>query len=95
MKWIILLFLLFLIIAFITTRYRKQINSLILLLKMIEDKNLPETKAEKQILENPKEVPLVKCADCGTWTPQSNALNFRSEIYFCSTNCKEKAEKVR
>jgi hypothetical protein len=51
-----------------------------------------EKQIEKQ--ENLNDVALVKCAKCGTWIPQKNALNLRSKIFYCSANCMESAVKV-
>lgn len=89
MKWIILLFLIALLAAIFVTRYKKQINGAILLWKTLQ--NPPEKQIKNN--ENPGEVPLVKCADCGTWIPQTNALNLDSKIFFCSHNCLEKTYK--
>ncbi len=91
MKWIIILFLLFLLVVIFAVRFRKQINGGIILWKTLQKP--PEKQIEKR--ENSREVPLVKCRDCGTWIPQTTALNFNSKIFFCSQNCLEKAVKVK
>ncbi len=87
MKWLVLLFLLFLLVVFITARYRKQINAAIFLWKSLQKPS--EKKAEKQFenRESLKETPLVKCAECGVWIPQDNASNIKSEVFFCSQKC--------
>ncbi len=91
MKWIILLFLLFLLAVIFVTRFRKQINGVIILWKTLQKP--PENQIKNK--ENEREVPLVKCADCGTWIPQTTALITDSKRFFCSQNCLRKAVKVR
>ncbi len=91
MKWIILLFLFFFLVVIFVVRFRKQINGAVLLWKSLQK------PPEKQInnKENLREVPLVKCRDCGTWIPQTTALNSDSNSFFCSQNCLKKAVKVK
>lgn len=93
MKWLILLILFLVLLAIIAVRYRRQINVGIEIFKMFRQlKN--QTKSGKKKLDKKAEdkaVPLVRCARCGTWTPQTSALNLRSKTFYCSTNCMEKA----
>lgn len=97
MKWLILLFLLFLLIVLAVNRYRKQINGAIRFWKMLEN-NEPEEIANKKRFakkDSEKDFQLIKCSACGTWIPQNNAMNLNSKIYVCSTDCLEKAVKVK
>jgi hypothetical protein len=93
MKWLIILVLLLILAAFIAVRFRRQITTGIQIFKMLRQLRSqmkpPEKKIEKQSAE--KTAPLVRCARCGTWTPQATALNLRSKIFYCSPNCMEKA----
>lgn len=96
MKWLILLILFLILIAIIAHRYRRQINLGIEIFKMfrqLRNRAKPqEKKLDKKAAD--KSVPLVRCARCGTWTPQNSALNLRSKTFYCSTNCMEKAVSV-
>jgi len=96
MKWLILLVLLFVLAAIIIFRYRRQIQTGIFVWKMFRKMRQASKPAEKQIekQENLSDVPLVKCARCGTWVPQKNAMNLRSKTFYCSANCMENAVKV-
>jgi len=96
MKWIIILILLFVVAAIIVIRYRRQIQTAIFVWKMFRKMRQASKPTEKQIekQENLNDVPLVKCAKCGTWMPQKNAMNLRSKTFYCSANCMESAVKV-
>lgn len=96
MKWLIILSLLFVLWMFVAIRYRKQIQTAIYILKMFRKMQAAGKPAEKQIekQENLRDISLVKCAKCGTWIQQKNALNLRSKISYCSANCMERAVKV-
>lgn len=96
MKWLFILFLLAALGVFFAVRYRKQIQVAIYVWKMFRKMRQADKPAEKQIekSENLGEVPLVKCAKCGTWTSQKNAMNLRSKIFYCSANCMESAVEV-
>ena len=97
MKWLIILFLLFLLFAFIAVRFRRQIQMGIYVFKMFR-KMRQMNKPQKKQIETPvnaKDVQLIRCAKCGTWTPQKNALNLRnSKTFYCSANCMEQAVNV-
>lgn len=96
MKWLVILILLLILAAIIVVRYRKQLQTAIFVWKMFRKMRLASRPVEKQIEkpENRNDVALVKCAKCGTWMPQKNALNLRSKIFYCSANCMESAVKV-
>lgn len=97
MKWIILLILFAVLIVIIATRFRRQINAGIEIYKMFRQvRRQMKPKDEKQIRPkvSEKNVPLVRCARCGKWTSESNALNLRSKTFYCSTNCMEQAVRV-
>lgn len=96
MKWLIILGLLFAVCILIAFRYRRQIQTAIYVWKMFRKMRQASKPAEKQIAkqENSVDVALVKCAKCGTWIPQKNAMNLRSKIFYCSANCMESAVKV-
>jgi hypothetical protein len=95
MKWLIILGLLFLLGAIVATRYRRQIQMALYVFRMfrkMRQMNRAET-TEKQIERNTdaRDIPLVRCAKCGAWKPQTDALKFGGNIFYCSSNCLEKA----
>lgn len=92
MKWLIILVLFLILMAIIAIRFRRQINMGIQIFQMFRQMRTPNKPQEKKLDKNNvnKSVPLVRCAKCGTWTPQSTALNLRSKTFYCSTNCMEK-----
>ncbi len=96
MKWLILLFLIAVAVVLIGARYRRQIQTGIYLWRMFRKMRQTGRSEEKQVgsKENSKDVPLVRCARCGSWTPQTKALNLRGKTFYCSANCMETAIKV-
>ena len=90
MKWIILFLLLMFLLMMISVRFKRQIIGMIQVWKIFKQVNNPP---EKQIKDQPAndEISLVKCARCGNWIPQNEALNFRSKDSYCSINCVEKS----
>lgn len=96
MKWLFLLGLLALLVFFIVARYRRQIQMGLYVWRMFRKMRTVDKADDKRLetKDDQKSVPLVRCAQCGTWTPQKNALNLRSGTVYCSANCMEKAVKV-
>lgn len=96
MKWLILIGLLIIIIVLIASHYRRQIQMAIYVWRMFRKMRQAGKSEDKQIetKEDSKNTQLIRCAKCGTWTPQQNALNLRSGVYYCSANCMEQAVKV-
>ncbi|HXG85661.1 MAG TPA: hypothetical protein VNI84_16685 [Pyrinomonadaceae bacterium] len=96
MKWLVILLILVLISVFVAVRYRRQIQTGIYFYRMFRKMRQMGKASEKQIdkKETANAAPLVRCARCGKWTPQTKALNLRSKIFYCSSNCLESAVKV-
>lgn len=94
-KFLIVLFILLVVFGLLALRYRKQIQMALYLLRMFRKMRGMSSAAteEKQIekTENTANVQLVKCARCGTWIPQTKALNLRSKTFYCSAKCMETA----
>jgi formylmethanofuran dehydrogenase subunit E len=93
MKWLILLALLILAFALIALRFRKQIQAMLQIWRMYKQIKQANQPIEKQMPKREKieNEALVRCANCGKWTPQSAALNLRKQTFYCSSNCVEKA----
>lgn len=96
MKWFIILLLMSLMVMLIATRYRRQIGNIVHLWRVLKKMNNNDGRETKRFdrPEKSGEVPLVKCAGCGVWTPEKNALKLRSENYFCSAECLELSVRV-
>jgi ribosomal protein S26 len=77
-------------------RYRRQLQTALYVWRMFKKMRRMNDTKEKQIekKETTGDVQLIRCAKCGTWIPQKNALKLRSKTFFCSANCMEKAVEV-
>lgn len=93
MKYLVILLLLVLIAAVIAVRYRRQIQMALYMWRMFRKMRQMSKSDEKQIETKEPEAnsPLVKCSNCGTWVIKNTALNLRSNIFYCSSVCMEKA----
>lgn len=92
MKWIVLLVLLFILVAIITTRFRNQIKTAIEIWQSLKANHFQNNQnQQKKINNESKDVPLVKCSKCGNWIAQTKALNFNQRQFYCSANCLEKS----
>ena len=89
-KFLVILLILILVFGLIALRYRKQIQSALYVWRMFRQmRKMNKPQAEKKI-ETAKTEPaqkLVKCAKCGTWTPLTKAIYFRSKTFYCSKDC--------
>ncbi|HEY0427896.1 MAG TPA: hypothetical protein VGC76_08945 [Pyrinomonadaceae bacterium] len=93
-KFLFILLLLLLVSGLVALRYRKQIQMALYMFRMFRKmRQMSKAPEEKQIekTEASSDAKLVKCARCGTWIPQSKALNLRSKTFYCSANCMESA----
>jgi Sec-independent protein translocase protein TatA len=99
MKWLVLLALLILVFGMIALRFRPQIQAALQIWRMykqIKQVNQANQPIEKQMPKREKiaNEALVRCANCGKWIPQSDALNLRKQTFYCSSNCVEKAVSI-
>lgn len=96
MKWLILLALVLILAMFVAVRYRRQIQTALQLWKMFRQFKKAAAPPEKKIESRgvDKNAPLVRCAKCGKWIAQSEALNLRSKTSYCSAVCMEKAARI-
>lgn len=93
MKWLVILVLFLLLALYVAYRYRRQIQAMVQIWRMFRQFKEQTRPPAKQVKKeaNLKEVPLVRCSRCGTWVPQTNALQLRSKTVYCSTACMEQA----
>ncbi|MCY7374954.1 MAG: hypothetical protein LH472_03150 [Pyrinomonadaceae bacterium] len=96
MKWLIILALIAVLVIFIVSRYRKQIQMALYVFRMFRKMRQMNKTDEKQIemREEEQNIALVNCAKCGTWIPQNKALKLRSDVFYCSATCLETIVKV-
>lgn len=96
MKLIIVLLLLFVLIAVVFVKYRRQIQTALYVWKMFKNMRQMSTPQEENKAEIPQKqnTDLIRCAKCGTWTPQDSAFNRRSQTKYCSAKCMEQAVKL-
>jgi hypothetical protein len=94
-KLLILILLILVLAAIIALRYRRQIQTALYIWRMFRKMRQMDKPPEKQLekKENAKDLQLIRCAKCGTWIPQKNALNLRSKTFYCSANCMEQTVK--
>lgn len=98
MKWLIILGLLFLVVAFVVLRYRRQIQAgwqIWMMFRQMRKVGKPQTKPAEKQKESLKDTPLVRCEKCGTWISPEGALKLRQEKYYCSSKCMERAAKLQ
>lgn len=87
-----ILFVIGLIFALTAYRYRKQILSVYQVWKMI--KQAGKGRRDQDSINAPNEAdsgPLVNCAKCGTWVPESRAIKLGARMFYCSTTCVERS----
>jgi hypothetical protein len=86
-------FFIFLVIALILAltifRYRSQIGAVYRFWKVLRS---ARTQTNSEIGEPAEAVkgPLVNCAKCGTWVPESKAIKLGPRVFYCSAACVEK-----
>jgi hypothetical protein len=97
MKWIILILLVFILAVLISTRYRTQINAAIILWRTLTKGNssASQIRSRAKAGADSKSVELIKCAKCGSWTPETNTLALNSGELFCSTTCINEAILIK
>lgn len=96
MKWIIILILFLVLMAIFAYRFRRQIRLGLDMYRMFKQLKSQVKPPAQRIEKKAVQKPLVRCALCGTWVPETNAINLRSKIFYCSANCMENAaEKIQ
>lgn len=98
MKWLIILLILLVVVALVVLRYRKQIQAGWQIWRMFRQMRQVGKSQEKPVEKKKdtlKDVPLVRCEKCGKWISPEGALKLRSDKYYCSSTCMEKAAKLQ
>lgn len=91
---IFILLVIAVLLAFTAIRYRKQISAVVQFWRMLDQARKTSPRSEIDESSNSGSGPLVNCAKCGTWVPESNAIRLGTRVFYCSSACMEKAAKV-
>lgn len=89
---IFILLIVAVLIGLTAFRYRKQILAVLnvwRMLKSMKHANTPGIEGSERASG-----PLVNCAKCGTWVPETHAMKFGKNSYYCSAACVEKSAKM-
>lgn len=98
MKWLIILLILLVVAALVAFRYRRQIQAgwqIWRVLRQMRQVGKSQEKTVEKQKDSLKEVPLVRCEKCGKWISPEGALKLRSDKFYCSSNCMERAAKLQ
>jgi hypothetical protein len=78
------------ILALTAFRYRSQVGAVYRFWKVLP---LGKNSAEQRDRRTCRAVkgPLVNCAKCGTWVPESKAIKLGTRVFYCSAACVEKS----
>ena len=78
------------ILALTAFRYRSQVGAVYRFWKVLRS---AKTQQNNEIGEPAEAVkgPLVNCAKCGTWVPESKAIKLGTRVFYCSAACVEKS----
>lgn len=82
---LVILVVIVILLALTALRYRKQINTMIGMAKVLKEVN-DQAVASKTMPAEKQSVQLVNCAKCGVWVPQTKAVG-RNGMFYCSTEC--------
>jgi len=77
------------ILALTAYRYRSHIGAVYRFWRVLRDARVQRSEELNRPVESTNG-PLVNCAKCGTWVPESKAIKLRPRIYYCSAECVEK-----
>jgi hypothetical protein len=79
------------LLAFTAFRYRRQIAAVYKFWGVLKDarKNIPQPQMNEHA--ESRTGPLVNCAKCGNWVPESAAIRLGTRVFYCSSSCVEKA----
>lgn len=92
-KFLFLLFLVITLLGIVALRFRRQILTAVEIWEGVKKPKRDERLIDQK--ENSNSVPLIKCAKCEVWIPQTSAIKLNSNVFFCSRNCMENIVEVR
>jgi hypothetical protein len=87
----VILLVIGLLLALTAVRYRKQILAVHRFWRMLRDVQQNNSRTEMQQQTTSEIDPLVNCAKCGKWVPETRSIRLGTRMFYCSSNCLEKA----
>jgi hypothetical protein len=87
----VILFVIALLLGLTAFKYRKQVIAAYRFWGMLRDvqkKNSSSQMPEPAVGELG---PLVNCAKCGKWVPETQSIRLGTRMFYCSSACLEKA----
>ena len=86
----------FVLLALTAIRYRKQIVGMLQVWRMLKSmRQMPRANGEQvNGQDDVSKGPLVNCAKCGTWVPESRSIRLGTKTFYCSAACVEKEVEV-
>ncbi len=91
---LVILIVLLILIALTAYKYRRQIGTMISVGKMIRDAATGNANRRESIGAEPiASGNLVSCTKCATWVPESKAIKFGGNTFFCTDACLQRSIK--
>lgn len=84
-----------LLLALTAVKYRKQIAGMIGFARMLRGVKADLTQQTRHVQSHSESsIPLVNCAKCGVWVPQTKARKV-GDLFYCSDACLEVQKSAR
>ena len=88
---LVILFVIALLFALTAFRYRKQIAAVYSFWGALRDAQEKNSITQMPETASTDEGPLVNCAKCGKWVPETQSIRLGTRMFYCSSACLEKA----
>jgi hypothetical protein len=88
---LIILLVIVVLLGLTVIRYRKQILVFYRFWSALRSMQQNNSQAQMNEAARPENGPLVNCAKCGAWTPESTAIRLGTRAFYCSSACMENA----
>ena len=79
------------LLAFTAFRYRKQIAAVYKIWTLLRGGQGGGSIGRMNEAADIEKGPLVNCAKCGDWVPETTAIRLGTRVFYCSSACLEKA----
>lgn len=93
MKWLIILFLLFLLVAIVAWQYRRQLMTAWFMyqtFRKMRKRMKPPNEKQVEPKTRSGDTELVRCPKCQKWMAKEDGVKLKSD-YFCSLACLEES----
>jgi hypothetical protein len=92
-EFVVILFVIAVLLALTALRYRKQIAAVYRFWDALKTAHNDRRGEINEPVEQ-ESGPLVNCAKCGMWVPESKAIRLGTRNFYCSSACFERAAKT-